>query len=57
MRPPLLPIADTTDRYRLYVNVTAAPEVPVWHPGTASSSRRQTGVLHFFRYCNTSHAL
>jgi hypothetical protein len=31
MRPPMLPIADTTDRYRHYVNGTAASKVPARH--------------------------
>ena len=31
MRPPMLPIPDTTDRYRRYKNALAAPKVPLWH--------------------------
>jgi hypothetical protein len=31
MRPPLLPITDTTDRNPRYENAKPAPKVPIWH--------------------------
>ena len=52
MRPPLLPIADTTDRNRRYENGLGVPKVP---PVTALALPRIPGHTHALLPAHTAH--